>query len=159
MKRKSIALTGTAVLAFCLFLVTGCDNDDDPVNTDDIYNISTTMSSANEVPTNTSTGTGTTSGTYNATTNTLQYTVTWTGLTGQATVGHFHGPALAGANASPIIHFNLIHGTPTTGGTANGQIKLTDTQETDLLAGKWYTNIHTAANSGGEIRGQVSAVK
>ena len=25
----------------------------------------------------------------------------------------------------------------------------------DLAAGKWYFNIHTAANKGGEIRGQV----
>ena len=28
--------------------------------------------------------------------------------------------------------------------------------ELDLMAGKWYFNIHTAANKGGEIRGQVS---
>jgi hypothetical protein len=25
----------------------------------------------------------------------------------------------------------------------------------DLVAGKWYFNIHTAANPGGEIRGQI----
>jgi hypothetical protein len=24
-----------------------------------------------------------------------------------------------------------------------------------LLAGKWYANLHTAANAGGEVRGQV----
>lgn len=159
MKRTSIALTGTAVLACLLLFFTGCDNEDDPVNNDDIYTISTTMNSQNEVPVNASTGTGTTSGTYNATTNTLNYTITWSGLTGQATVGHFHGPAVAGANASPIIHFNLLHGTPNTGGSANGTVQLTDAQETDLLAGKWYTNIHTATNSGGEIRGQVAATK
>jgi hypothetical protein len=158
MKRKSMLLAGTVLTSF-LILTAGCGKDDDPVNTDEIFNISATMSSANEVPVNASTATGSTTGTYNATTNTLKYNVSWSGLTGQATVGHFHGPALAGANASPIIYFNLIPGTPTTGGTATGEIKLNDTQEADLLAGRWYSNVHTVANSGGEIRGQVTAVK
>ena len=33
---------------------------------------------------------------------------------------------------------------------------LTDAQAADLLAGKMYVNIHTKANPGGEIRGQVT---
>jgi hypothetical protein len=33
---------------------------------------------------------------------------------------------------------------------------LTEAQAADLLAGRWYVNIHTAANPGGEIRGQVT---
>jgi hypothetical protein len=33
---------------------------------------------------------------------------------------------------------------------------LTDEQAAELLAGKWYFNIHTAANKGGEIRGAVT---
>jgi hypothetical protein len=158
MKRKSILVP--AVLALSLFFTAGCDNkDDDPVVNDEIYTISATMAGTNEVPANTSSATGTTTGTYNATTNTLQYNISWSGLTGPATIGHFHGPAAAGTNASPIIYFNLIPGTPNTSGTATGQIKLSDTQEADFLAGKWYANVHTTANSGGEIRGQVSAVK
>ena len=36
---------------------------------------------------------------------------------------------------------------------------LTDAQAADLEAGKWYFNIHTAANPGGEIRGTVTAMK
>src|SRR6266481_3114013 len=32
----------------------------------------------------------------------------------------------------------------------------TDAQAADLAAGKYYINIHTAANPGGEIRGQVT---
>ena len=36
-----------------------------------------------------------------------------------------------------------------------GEATLTDAQAADLAAGKWYFNIHTAANKGGEIRGQV----
>ena len=83
--------------------------------------------------------------------------MTWTGLTGTATVGHFHSPALPGANASPLVFFLLQNNG--TAGTATGSAQLSDAQETDLLAGKFYANIHTTANTGGEIRGQVSATK
>ena len=45
------------------------------------------------------------------------------------------------------------------GGCATGQppqaATLTDAQAADMLAGKWYINVHTAANPGGEIRGQL----
>ncbi|MEA2847637.1 MAG: hypothetical protein QOG78_2918, partial [Rhodospirillaceae bacterium] len=47
---------------------------------------------------------------------------------------------------------------PATGGLASplkGDATLTDAQAADLAAGKWYFNVHTAANKGGEIRGQV----
>ena len=37
-----------------------------------------------------------------------------------------------------------------------GEATLTDAQAADLQAGKYYFNIHTAANKGGEIRGQVT---
>ena len=39
---------------------------------------------------------------------------------------------------------------------ARGKATLTDAQAADLMAGRWYVNIHTAANKGGEIRGQVT---
>lgn len=136
-------------------------NNNPPAN--DMYNISATASAAQETGTlnGSPTGSGTVSGTYNATTNSLQYNVAWTGLTGTATAGHFHGPALAGATAAPVITFTLVnysdYGTSGSG-TATGTVALTDVQETDLLAGKWYVNIHTATNGSGEIRGQVNAV-
>jgi hypothetical protein len=38
---------------------------------------------------------------------------------------------------------------------ANGTATLTDAQAADLQGGLWYINIHTNANRGGEIRGQV----
>jgi CHRD domain-containing protein len=47
---------------------------------------------------------------------------------------------------------------PFTGNLASpikGSATLTDTQIAQLEAGKWYVNIHTAANKGGEIRGQL----
>jgi hypothetical protein len=47
--------------------------------------------------------------------------------------------------------------TPTS--PVHGTATLTDAQIKDLEAGKWYVNVHTAANKGGEIRGQVTAAK
>jgi CHRD domain len=157
MKRKIHSLAFLSLTAFASF-VSGCGKDNNNTPTADMYNISASMSPSQEVGTlaGSPTGSGTTTGTYNATNNTLQYSATWSGLTGTATVGHFHGPALAGANAGVVIPFNLINNGNS--GTASGTITLTDAQETDLLAGKWYSNIHTATNAGGEIRGQVSAV-
>jgi hypothetical protein len=154
MKKTLASFLSLFSFVLVMSFITGCDKDDNNTPTADMYNISATMNAAQETTPNTSTGTGTTTGTYNATTNTLQYNVTWTGLTGTATLGHFHGPALAGANASPVITFNLVNNA--SAGTAAGTITLTDAQEADLIAGKWYTNIHTAANTGGEIRGQVT---
>jgi hypothetical protein len=38
---------------------------------------------------------------------------------------------------------------------AQGSATLTDAQAADLLAGRYYINVYTAANPAGEIRGQV----
>lgn len=141
-----------------LLIFASCKKDSNNSQSDDLYTISASMTPAQETGAlaGNPTGSGTTTGTYNATTNNLQYNVTWTGLTGTATLGHFHGPALAGANASPVIVFTLANNG--SAGSASGTVTLTDPQEADLLAGKWYANIHTQMNGGGEIRGQVSAV-
>ena len=156
MKKTIFSFTSLSLIALTTFIYS-CDKDDDN-NTPatDIYNISATMSPAQETGTlnGSPSGSGTTTGTYNATTNSLQYNVAWTGLTGAATLGHFHGPALAGATANPVITFNLVNSGAA--GTASGTVTLTDAQETDLLGGRWYANIHTQTNGGGEIRGQVS---
>ena len=71
-------------------------------------------------------------------------------MTGPVTAGHFHGPAAAGANAGVVVPFAGSLASPITGSAT-----LTDPQIADLKAGKWYVNLHTAANPGGEIRGQV----
>ncbi len=64
-------------------------------------------------------------------------------------MAHFHGPAAAGANAPPVVAVK----DPTD--PISGTAILTPAQEADLLAGKWYFNVHSQTNPGGEIRGQV----
>ena len=80
----------------------------------------------------------------------LTWKLSYSGLTGPATAAHFHGPAVAGSNAGVVIPF------ASPASPIEGQATLTAAQAADLLAGKWYANVHTAANKGGEIRGQVT---
>ena len=83
-------------------------------------------------------------------TDVLTYKVTYSGLTGPATMAHFHGPAKAGQNAPPIV----VVDDPAS--PISGRVSLTKAQVSDLEKGLWYFNVHTAANPGGEIRGQVT---
>lgn len=110
-----------------------------------------TLSAAAEVPSNASPGTGTLEATFDKASSVLKWRVTYTGLTGPATMAHFHGPAMPGANAGVVVPF------PSAASPAEGSATLTPAQLTDLMAGKWYVNIHTAQYPGGEIRGQVLA--
>ena len=104
-----------------------------------------------EVPPKDSAGMGTLTGTLNTETNEFTYHIEFSGLTGPAVAAHFHGPAAEGANAKPQLP---IKGSPVTS-PIEGKATLTAEQAKDLLDGKWYFNLHTAANPGGEIRGQV----
>lgn len=101
----------------------------------------------------TSPGTGMAMGSLDTATKVFSYEATYSGLTGPATAAHFHGPAAPGANAGPVVPI------ANPASPIKGQATLTDAQIADLTAGKWYLNIHTAANPGGEIRGQVEAMK
>lgn len=98
----------------------------------------------------TSTGKGAGTFTYDPATHTLTYNVTYEGLSGDAMAAHIHGPADPGANAPPVVPF------PSAASPITGTATLTDAQAADLAAGKWYVNVHTAANRGGEIRGQIT---
>lgn len=79
----------------------------------------------------------------------LTWHVTYTGLTGDAFMGHLHGPASEAANAPVAIPF------PQVASPIDGAATLSEAQAADLLAGRWYVNIHTRAHEAGEIRGQV----
>ena len=116
---------------------------------------STGLKGADEVPANTTKGTGKVVASLDTATKMFSYKVTYSGLTGPATMAHFHGPAAAGANAPPVVPVP----TSALANPMKGTATLTDPQIADLKDGKWYFNIHTAANPGGEIRGQMAAGK
>jgi hypothetical protein len=108
------------------------------------------LSAQSEVPPNQSKGKGRADVTFDTATKQLTWTVTFSDLTGPATVAHFHGPAEAGKNAGVAL---MIGTKPTS--PAKGSATLTDAQAAQLAAGQWYVNVHTEANKGGEVRGQV----
>jgi hypothetical protein len=112
--------------------------------------LSAKLSGASEVPANSSAGSGSVEASLDKQTNVLSWTVTYTGLTGPVKAGHFHGPAAAGANAGVALGFSGSVESP-----IKGSATLTPAQVADLVDGKWYVNLHTAANPGGEVRGQV----
>ena len=98
----------------------------------------------------TSAGKGSATASLDTATKTLTWTVDYSGLSGSTTAAHIHGPADPGANAGIVVPFTGNLASP-----INGSATLTDAQIAQLEAGKWYVNIHTEANRGGEIRGQL----
>ena len=115
----------------------------------DVVNLKAELKAANEVPPNDSTATGATEATFDTATKTLTWTVTFTGLTGPAIGAHLHGPGEHGKNAGIVVPFNFVKS------PIKGTAVLSETQAADLLAGKWYVNIHSEKHPGGEIRGQL----
>ena len=110
-----------------------------------------TLDGKAEVPPNASAGTGTADIDYDAASKKLSWKLTYSGLSGPATAAHFHGPAEPGKNAGVAVAIPNATASP-----AEGSATLTDAQAADLMAGRYYVNVHTAANPGGEIRGQVT---
>src|SRR5579862_8599849 len=61
------------------------------------------LKGSSEVPANTTTGTGQVAATLDTASDVFTYHVTYGGLTGPAVAAHFHGPALPGVGAPPVI--------------------------------------------------------
>lgn len=151
--RKTGFLAVVAVLA-----VSACAETTAPAN-----EFTATLRGESEVPAVATTATGTATFTVNG--SNLNYTVSWTGLSGNATQSHIH---VAAAGATGPVRLNICGagGTPAcpTGVTASvtgtaTAANLSGITMDDLLAQARnftaYVNVHTAANLGGEIRGQL----
>jgi hypothetical protein len=109
-----------------------------------------TLDSAQETPPTGSDATGHATVAYDTDSKLLIWTVDYKGLSGPATMAHFHGPAAAGVPAGVVV---VIPGA--TDDPIKGSTVLTDAQAKMLKDGLLYINIHTAKNPKGEIRGQV----
>ncbi len=140
-------LTSSVLLASLLAL-SACNTSPMASN---VSTLNARLSGANEVPASNSNGSGTLSANLDKTTRVLSWTVTYSGLSGPATAGHFHGPAATGQNAGVALPFTGSLESP-----IRGTATLTPAQMDAVMNGNWYVNLHTAANPGGEIRGQVA---
>lgn len=140
------SLSALTVVAFAA--LTGCGMMSKPSN---MMAFTTQLRGANEVPPNASAGSGSVDAAFNKDTNLLRWKANYTGLSGPATAAHFHGPAAVGANAGVALGWT----NPISNGM-EGSATLTPAQAADLMAGRWYANIHTAGSPGGEVRGQMT---
>lgn len=117
----------------------------------EMVKMAATLDGAQQSPPVATDGKGTAQLTFDTETKKLDWTIEYSGLSGAPAAGHFHGPADAGANAGVAVPLEGDLASP-----IKGSATLTDAQAADLMAGKYYLNLHTAANKGGEIRGQVT---
>lgn len=153
-----------ALLTLSTLTFSSCEGDD--LDQEALYqNKTIVMNGAQEVPSVPATALGNIDAEYSKLTKTLFYTVYWSNLTGPVAAMHIHGLADPGANAGivqNIIAASNAIATPNatrygTSGSFTGSMYVDGVvvKEDDLLAGKFYINIHTAAYPNGEIRGQI----
>jgi Cu/Zn superoxide dismutase len=149
------AVLMAAIIVSATALACGSDNTTTLPTT---VTFGTTMNGAGENPAKNVPGTGT--ATIVKSGGTYTFTINYSGMTGPLTGAHIHGPAGTGANASVIVPFNTAGAGAS--GTLTGTFTSTNTaaisnDSLDVLmrTGNAYVNLHTAANPGGEIRGQL----
>lgn len=111
------------------------------------------LSATSEVPPVQSAGKGAAAVNVDPTTGAASWRVEYSGLTGPAAAAHIHCGAGAGANAGVAVP--LASG-PNVPNPMTGSGTMTPAQLAQLQAGQCYVNVHTAANKGGEIRGQLA---
>jgi hypothetical protein len=145
-----------AAVVILLCTISACKKEKKPVDLTKKVNI--TLSGAQEVPANTSSGTGTGQITFDPTTKVISYNFSWQLGSPTATTSnmHFHGAEDGSDIKSSVVAIGITGFPTTSSGTMSGQtVALTDVQAAQLLAGKWYLNIHSSTVPGGELRGNI----
>lgn len=116
----------------------------------EMVTLRTTMNGDTEVPAVATPGKGTAQVVVDTTAKTVHWKVEYADLTGPVVAAHIHGPAMPGANAGPMVTL------PPGPSPMEGSAGVTDAQIADMMAGRTYINLHTAANKPGEIRGYLA---
>ena len=114
-----------------------------------VFNI--VLEGSQETPVNVGNGGGGGTATYDVTTKQLKLSLSYSGMEGAENNAHIHGPAARGVAAGVL--FPLGAGSPKT-----ETVTLDAAQETQLLAGQMYVNVHSTAYPNGELRGQIDGL-
>ena len=141
-----------------VIILVSCESTSE-VEDENIYYGNFALTGAQEVPPVNTSATGNVVADYNRLTKTLTYSITFSGLTDSATAAHIHGIAEPGINASPMQTFNNFPRRKA--GSYSGSLLIDGVKftESDLLANRYYINIHSKTFTGGEIRGQLTLAK
>ncbi|HYW32802.1 MAG TPA: CHRD domain-containing protein [Gemmatimonas sp.] len=169
---RSRALSTLSLVGLLLAggVLASCSDDDNPVTPTPLVRFRAALVGSEEVPPVASAATGNSEFTLSRTNDTLYVNITVNGLS-NVRFGHFHTGA-RGANGG-VVAF-LVDGPPTLTGVQNGRIGkqfITAANLVNSLAGQplsalidqmraggIYVNLHTDANPGGELRGQIALV-
>ncbi len=158
MHQRRFPIVATAALSLAMALVANGQSSK--------AKFGATLKGANETPPVDAKGTGTATFTVSGTS--VDYKITASGLSGDATAAHIHlgptttaGPVVVPFPAKAIT--NGANGSVTISGSfssadikPNPGIKSLDDLLGQMRAGGTYVNIHTAAHPAGEIRGQIT---
>ncbi|KAA0997359.1 CHRD domain-containing protein [Paraburkholderia panacisoli] len=112
------------------------------------------LTGAQQVPPVQTPGSGSADLTYDPSTHVVTWNIRFSGLSSQATMAHFHGPAPAGKNAGVKVWLSQ-KGSMEMTSPLSGQATLSPDDVKMFEAGDMYINVHTKNNPNGEIRGQV----
>ena len=137
MIRSMAALFGAAILALA-----------SPALAQNV-NFKATLAGSEEVPPVQTSGKGELTATFDQSSKRLTWKGNYSGLSGPATAAHFHA-AEKGKNGGVAVPISP------SASPMEGSATLNDQQAADLLAGRWYVNVHTETNKAGEIRGQMT---
>ena len=137
----SLALTG---LASALLLA-------GPAAQAEMMTFTAVLNGSSEVPSTGSAATGSAEVLVDTDAKKVTWPVKSDTLSGDPTAAHIHGPASASQKAPPVIDMSTA--------IMQGSADITESQISDLKAGKYYVNVHTAMFPDGEIRGQLVAMK
>ncbi|MBI4541226.1 MAG: CHRD domain-containing protein [Gemmatimonadetes bacterium] len=177
---KRTFVRSATLVAAVGFLAAGCEGDVGPAGVQGpagpagpagptgpaatFENFNATLSGANEVPAVTTSATGTAR--LSLVGPTLLYRIDVASITG-VTASHIHGPApagvntgvrvnLCGAGSAPACATGTVTGVLVTGTVTSVSGISFDSVLVLMRSGNAYVNVHTSANPGGEIRGQVA---
>lgn len=152
--KRSVLFIAIPILSM-LFLV-ACSKDDNNNNNGGEDQVYTTQGDANgsqQNPPVATSGTARLVGTYNSSDNKWEYSISWSSLTGAASIIEFHGPADVGVNGAILFSVEINAGG--SNGATSRTVTLTEQQEDYLTSGRIYYTIITSAHVTGEVRGQV----
>jgi hypothetical protein len=115
------------------------------------------LTGAQQVPPVDTPGSGSADLTYDPGTKVVTWNITFSGLSSDATMAHFHGPAASGKNGPVKVW--LSEKGAAVASPLKGQATLSSADAQEFVSGQMYINVHTKDHPAGEIRGQVQPPK